>query len=89
MELFDWLKYAARTGGKMGYGYIHPSLYIAQSRNHIRNNYTMYGQIIASVENVRYLGVDISLDLNFSYHTNRITSNAQKSFGLLKEEYKN
>ena len=52
-------------------------LHITRSRNPIRYNYTMHGQTRESVENSRYLGVDISSDLGFSHHINRITSNAQ------------
>ena len=63
-------------------------LHITRSRNPIRYNYTMHGQTIESVENARYLGVDISSDLGFSYHVNRITSNAQKHLGFLKRNIK-
>ena len=65
-------------------------LHITRSRNPIRYNYTMHGQILESVENARYLpvGVDISSDLSFSHHINRITSNAQKNLGFLKRNIK-
>ena len=48
----------------------------------------MHGQILDSVDNARYLGVDIVDDLNFSQHVNRITSNAMKSLGYLKRNIK-
>ena len=60
-------------------------LHITRSRNPIRYKYTMHGQILESVENARYLGVDISSDLGFSHHINRITSNAQKTWVASKE----
>ena len=63
-------------------------LHITRSRNPIRYNYTMHGQTLESVENARYLGVDISSDFGFSYHINRITSNAQKNLGFLKRNIK-
>ena len=63
-------------------------LHITRSRNPIRYNYTMHGQILESVENARYLGVDISSDLGFSHHINRITSNAQKNLGFLERNIK-
>lgn len=53
-------------------------LHISRSRSTARYNYTMHGQTLDSVENARYLGVDISSDLSFSHHINRITTNAQK-----------
>ena len=40
------------------------------------------------VENARYLGVNISSDLGFSHHINRITSNAQKNLCFLKRNKK-
>ena len=63
-------------------------LHITRSRNPIRYKYTMHGQILESVENARYLGVDISSDLGFSHHIHRITSNAQKNLGFLKRNIK-
>ena len=48
----------------------------------------MHGQILDSVDNAQYLGVDIADDLNFSQHVNRITSNAMKSLGYLKRNVK-
>ena len=60
-------------------------LHITRSRNPIRYNNTMHGQTLESVENARYLLVDISSDLGFSRHINRITSNAQKNWVFSKE----
>ena len=60
-------------------------LHITRSRNPIRYNYTMHGQTLESVESARYLGVDISSDLGFSHHINRITSNTQKTWVFSKE----
>ena len=63
-------------------------LHITRSRNPIMYNYTMHGQTLESVENARYIGVDISLDLGFSHHINRIISNAQENLGFLKRNIK-
>ena len=63
-------------------------IHITRSRNPIKNKYMMHGQILDSVDNTRYLGVDIADDLNFSQHVNRITSNAMKSLGYLKRNIK-
>ena len=63
-------------------------IHITQSRNPIKNKYMMHGQILDSVDNAQYLGVDIADDLNFSQHVNRITSNAMKSLGYLKRNVK-
>ena len=59
-------------------------LHIARSRKPIHRNYTMHDQVLESVDHARYLGVDISSDVNFSHHIDRITANASKSLGFLK-----
>ena len=51
-------------------------VHISRSRKPIKNKYTMHGQVLDSIDHARYLGVDISSDLNFSHHVNRITANA-------------
>ena len=63
-------------------------IHITQSRNPIKNKYMMHGQILDSVDNAQYLGMDIEDDLNFSQHVNTITSNAVKSLGYLKRNIK-
>ena len=45
----------------------------------------MHGQVLDSVDSVRYLGVDIASDLNFTQNINRTTANASKSIGYLKQ----
>ena len=45
---------------------------------------TMHNQILDTVDTARYLGVDISSNLNFKNHINGITSNANKTLGFLK-----
>ena len=40
-------------------------IHITRSRNPIKNKYMMHGQILDSVDNARYLGVDIADDLNY------------------------
>ena len=53
-----------------------------------KHSYTMHGQVLDSIDHARYLGVDISSDLNFNHHINRVTSNASKSLGFLKRNIK-
>ena len=48
----------------------------------------MHGQVLDSIDHARYLGVDISSDLNFNHHINRVTSNASKMLGFLKRNIK-
>ena len=51
-------------------------LHISRSRRPIKHSYTMQGQVLDSIDHARYLGVDISSDLNFNLHINRVTANA-------------
>ena len=59
-------------------------VHITRSRRPINTSYSMHGQVLDSVDSARYLGVDITSDLNFTQHINRTTSNASKSLGYLK-----
>ena len=59
-------------------------VHISRSRRPINTSYSMHGQVLDSVDSARYLGVDITSDLNFTQHINRTTSNASKSLGYLK-----
>ena len=63
-------------------------LHISRSSKPIKHSYTMHGQVLDSIDHARYLGVDISSDLNSNHHIGRITSNASKSLGFLKETSK-
>ena len=59
-------------------------LHISRHRRPIKQPYTMHGKVLDSIDHARYLGVDISSDLNFNHHINRVTANASKSLGFLK-----
>ena len=63
-------------------------LHISRSSRSIKHPYTMHGQVLDSIDHARYLGVDISSDLNFNLHINRVTANASKSLGFLKRNIK-
>ena len=59
------------------------ALHITRARIPIKTPYTMHNQVLDSVSSSRYLGVDLSTNLNFNSHTQRISSNAtcNKSHG--------
>ena len=59
-------------------------MHITRVRHPANNQYTMHNQILASVDTARYLEVDLSGNLNFNTHIDRITSNATKTLGFLK-----
>ena len=54
-------------------------LHISRSRRPIEHSYTMHRQVLDSIDHARYLGVDISSDLNFNHHIICVTANASKS----------
>ena len=49
-------------------------VHITRSRRPINTSYSMHDQILDSVDSARYLGVDITSDLNFTQHINHTTS---------------
>jgi len=59
-------------------------LNITRNKSKFSFNYRLHGQILETVDNAKYLGVDISKDLSWNTHINRITNNANKSLGFLR-----
>ena len=59
-------------------------VHITRSKRPIQTSYEMHGQVLEAVHSARYLGVDITSDLKFTQHINRITANASKSLGYFK-----
>ena len=62
--------------------------HVSTSRSPINTQYVLHGQVLETVSSARYLGVDISSDLSWKTHINRITSNANRSLGSLKRNIK-
>ena len=50
--------------------------------------YTLHGQTLEAADHAKYLGVDISKDLSWNIHINRITANANRTLGFLKRNIK-
>ena len=44
----------------------------------------LHGQVMEAVSSARYLGVDISSNLSWNTHVDRITANANRSLGFIK-----
>ena len=44
----------------------------------------LHGQVLEAMDHVKYLGVDISKDLSWNTHINRISTNANRTLGFLK-----
>ena len=50
--------------------------------------YILHGQVLEAVTSARYLGVDISSNLIWNTHVDRITANANRSLGYIKRNIK-
>ena len=58
------------------------------SRNPLQTQYILHGQVLEAVSSARYLGVDISSNLSWNTHVDRITANADRSLGFIKQNIK-
>ena len=61
---------------------------VTRSRSPLPTTYMLHNQTLEVVPCARYLGVDISHDLSWKPHINRITDNANKSLGFLRRNLK-
>ncbi len=59
-------------------------LNISRAKHPIKHNYILHGQILETVSNAKYLGMDFSTDLNWTHNINRITNSANRTLGFLK-----
>ena len=53
-------------------------LHISKSRHPAQHIYMLHGQVLEAMDHAKYLGVDISKDLSWNTHINRISTNAMK-----------
>ena len=54
----------------------------------LQSQYTLHGQGLESVDSSKYLGVNISSDLNGYNHINEITGKANRTLGYVKRNVK-
>lgn len=59
-------------------------IHITRNKNVINNKYFLHGQVLESVPNAKYLGVDVSSGLNYNTHISRITTSANRTLGFIK-----
>ena len=61
-------------------------IHVTTSRYPLRTDYVLHGQVLETTTSARYLGVDISDNLNWSDHilVNRVTSKASSSLGFIR-----
>ena len=64
------------------------AIHITKSRHPALHIYTFHGQALEAAGHVKYIGVDISKDLSWNAHINRISANANRTLGFLKRNIK-
>ena len=63
-------------------------IHITRSKTPIPTQFTLHNCILESVSSVKYLGVDISSDLSWDTHINRISKKANNTLGFLRRNTK-
>ena len=58
---------------------------VTRARKPINANYSLHGKVLETVNYAKYLGVDITSDLSWHSHVDRITGKATKPY-ILSEE---
>ena len=57
---------------------------VTSSRTPLQTQYILHGQVLEAVSSARYLGVDISSNLKWNTHMDRIAANAGRSLEFVK-----
>ena len=63
-------------------------IHITRSKNPIPTQYTLHNCLLESVSSAKYLGIDISSDLSWDTHINRISKKANNTLGFLRRNIK-
>ena len=94
------LEWGGRRGGQtyghtsgVQVGYVQPSkcqvVHVTGTKGPVKKtSYVLHGQILESVTSARYLGVDISSNLTWNTHVDRITGNANRTLGFIRRNIK-
>ncbi|MEW8546483.1 MAG: reverse transcriptase family protein, partial [Candidatus Thiodiazotropha sp.] len=61
---------------------------VTGSRKPLNAIYKLHGQILETVTCAKYLGVDISSDLSWGSHIDRVTNSANRTLGFIKRNIK-
>ena len=59
-------------------------LCITRSKHPHKSTYTLHGQTLETVSDAKYLGVNISSDLNWNKHVHNVTTSASKTLNFIK-----
>ena len=61
---------------------------VTSSRTSYKTEFVLHGQVLDTVTSARYLGMDISNNLNRNTHVDRIALNTNRSLGFVKRNLK-
>ena len=63
-------------------------VHVTSSRAPFKTRYILHGQVLEAITRAKYLGVDISTNLSWSTHVNRVASNVNRPLGFIKRNVK-
>ena len=59
-------------------------LIITRARTPVRYQYVLHGQVLEAVDHAKYLGLEISNDLNWNTHIQNLTTKANRTLGFVR-----
>ena len=59
-------------------------IHVTRAKSSVPSEYLLHSQILESVGGPKYLGVEISSNLTFNNHTQKICTSANRSLGFIK-----
>ena len=79
-----WMLWASTWGMRFNAKKCYAMNIFTRTRNHRTHNYSQNSHILPTVTRVKYLGITISNDLNWSTHINTITNKSNSKLGFLR-----
>ena len=62
-------------------------MHVSKSRKTVMTNYTLHNEPLSRVQQATYLGLELSSNISWTPHINKITSKASQSLGFLKRNF--
>ena len=64
-------------------------LHITRARIPVRHQYDLHGQVLEVVDHAKYLGLEISHDLNWNTHIQKLTTKVNRTLGFVRRIIQN
>ena len=61
---------------------------VTTARTPLDTQYLLHGRVLEEVSSARYLGMDISSNLSWNTHVDRVATNANRSLGFIRRNIK-